>query len=104
MTPFAALETRLGERTARKLADATLTVGAATVDGTLDVSVSEQFGLRGNRAQFVCLTDDLGSEVLAEGTAVSVTKNAVTTSYTVALHSIDVAFGQSIVELKRVLI
>lgn len=100
MTPFAALETRLGARAAVMLADATLSVGAVTVDGILDQANTEQGGLMGRRSQFVCATEDLDGEVLEEDDAVTITKNGVATAYLVAIAP-GVEGGQTRIDLKR---
>lgn len=99
MTPFAAIETRLGARAAAMLADATLTVGDAEVPGILDVATIEQGGLVGYRAQFICATADLDGALFAEDDAVTITKNAVAASYLVALAP-AVEGGQTRIDLK----
>lgn len=100
MTPFAAIETRLGARTAAMLADATLSAGMLAVDGILDEANVEQGGLMGRRVQFICATEDLDGAVFDEDDTVTITKNAVATSYLVALAP-SVEGGQTRIDLKR---
>ena len=99
MTPFAALETRLGQAAAAMLADATLTAGALSVDGILDESRSDQLDMRARRVQFIAPAgtdaDDLG-----EGDAVTVTKNAVATNYLLAVPPV-VSGGQAVIDLRK---
>jgi len=100
VTPFAALETRLGARTAAMLADATLSAGDLAVDGILDQANLEQGGLMGRRTQFVCASDDLEGTTFEEDDPVTITKNAVATDYLVAIAP-SVEGGQTRIDLKR---
>jgi hypothetical protein len=104
-TPFATLETRLGARTAALLADATLTVGAISVDGTLDVALGEpSMGMstvQSKRVQFICPAADIAAAALGEDDLVTVTKNSVATQYQLALPPQTEGFGQAVLDLKR---
>jgi hypothetical protein len=99
-TPFAAIETRLGQKAAALLADATLTGGGGlSVDGWLDESRSNQQDMRARSVRFVA-PEGTAADDLVEGDAVTVTKNAVATNYLVAIDPI-VAAGQCEIDLRK---
>lgn len=104
---FAAVELRLGARTAALLANATLTVGTTALDGVLDeVDVQPALGgaiFQGQRTQFICATAQLGAEVVAEGTAVAVDYRGQTRAYTVALRTDHEPIGQTVLDLRKAL-
>jgi hypothetical protein len=67
------------------LADATLTGGGGlSVDGIIDESIGTELDMRSRRVRFVA---PLGTDadLLDEGSAVTVTKNAAATNYIVAV-------------------
>lgn len=97
-TPFATIETRLGQVAAARLADATLTAGAVSVDGILDESRNVELGMQATRKQFIA-PSGTGADVLAEDAAVTVTKNAVAGSYKLALPP-QISGGQTLLHLK----
>jgi hypothetical protein len=99
-TPFAAIETRLGQTAAAMLADATLTGGGGlSVDGILDESRTTELDMRARRVQFIA-PDGTDADALDEGDAVTVTKLAVATNYLVAMPPV-IAGGQTVIDLKR---
>jgi peptidoglycan hydrolase-like protein with peptidoglycan-binding domain len=99
-TPFADLETRLGQTAAAMLADATLTgSGGLSVDGIFDESRATELDMRARRLQFIGPSGTL-ADSLAEEAAVTVTKLAVATNYKVAMPAV-VAGGQVVIDLKR---
>jgi hypothetical protein len=98
-TPFAALETRLGQTAAALLADATLSAGALSVDGILDEAVGVEHDMRASRVRFVAPAET-DADDLEEGDAVTVTKNAVAVNYLVAVAPL-VAGGQCAIDLQR---
>jgi len=98
-TPFAALETRLGQTAAALLADATLTAGALSVDGILDESRTTELDMRARRVQFIA-PEGTDADDLDEGDAVTVTKLAVAMNYLVAMPPV-IAGGQTVLDLKR---
>lgn len=101
-TPFAAIETRLGQTAAALLADATLTAPSApslSVDGILDEAIGTELDMRARRVRFIA-PEGTAADDLEEGDAVAVTKNAVAENFLVAIAPI-VAGGQCAVDLKR---
>jgi hypothetical protein len=98
-TPFAELETRLGQTAAAMLADATLTAGALSVDGILDESRVTELDMRARRVQFIA-AEGTDADDLEEDDAVTVTKSAVAVNYLVAMPPIT-AGGQTVIDLKR---
>lgn len=99
-TPFAALETRLGQTAAALLADATLTgSGGLSVDGILDEAVGVELDMRARRVRFVA-PEGTDADDLDEGDAVTVTKNAVAENYLVALAP-QIAGGQCSIDLRK---
>jgi hypothetical protein len=98
-TPFAAIETRLGQSAAALLADATLTAGALSVDGILDEAVGVEMDMRARRVRFIA-PDGTDADDLEEGAAVTVTKNAVATNYLVGVAPV-LGGGQCAIDLKR---
>jgi hypothetical protein len=99
-TPFAAIETRLGQKAAALLADATLTGGGGlSVDGIFDESHSNELDMRARRVRFVA-PEGTAADDLVEGAAVTVTKNAAATNYLVAIDPI-VSGGQCEIELRK---
>jgi len=100
-TPFAAIETRLGQTAAALLADATLTGGGGlSVDGIFDESRATELDMRARRLRFVA-PEGSDADDLEEGDAVTVTKNAVAVNYLVAVDPI-VSGGQCEIELRKV--
>jgi hypothetical protein len=99
VTPFAALETRLGQTAAAMLADATLSAGALEVDGILDESRSTELDMRARRLQFIA-PEGTDADDLDKDDAVTVTKNAVAVNYLVATPPITTG-GQTVIDLKR---
>lgn len=98
-TPFAALETRLGQTAAAKLADATLTAGALSVDGILDESRVTELDMRARRVQFIA-PSGTDADDFVEGDAVTVTKNAVAVDYLVAVDPV-IGGGQCAIDLRK---
>jgi hypothetical protein len=98
-TPFAALETRLGQTTAALLADATLSAGALSVDGILDEAVGVELDMHARRVRFIAPAETEADD-LEEGDAVTVTKNAVGVNYLVARAPI-LGGGQCAIDLRK---
>jgi hypothetical protein len=98
-TPFAAIETRLGQTAAALLADATLTAGALSVDGIFDEAVGVEMDMRARRVRFVA-PEGTDADDLEEGEAVTVTKNAVAENFLVAIAP-QLGGGQCVIDLKR---
>jgi hypothetical protein len=98
-TPFAAIETRLGQTAAALLADATLSAGALSVDGIFDEAVGVEMDMRARRLRFVA-PEGTDADDLEEGDAVTVTKNAVATNFLVAIAP-QLGGGQCVIDLKR---
>jgi hypothetical protein len=99
-TPFAAIETRLGQKAAALLADATLTGGGGlSVDGILDESVGLELDMRARRVRFVA-PGGTAADALAEGASVTVTKNAVAASYVLAVKPL-LGGGQCALDLRK---
>lgn len=99
-TPFAAIETRLGQTAAALLADATLTGGGGlSVDGILDESRINELDMRARRVQFIA-PEGTDADDLDEDDAVTVTKNAVATNYLLAIPPV-IAGGQTTIDLRK---
>jgi hypothetical protein len=98
-TPFADLETRLGQTAAAMLADATLTAGALSVDGILDESIGTELDMRARRVRFIA-PEGTDADDLEEDDAVTVTKNAVAANFLVAVAPV-LGGGQCAIDLKR---
>jgi hypothetical protein len=98
-TSFAALETRVGQVAAARLADATLTAGALSVDGILDEAVGVELDMRSRRIRFVAPDGTAADDHLEEGDAVTVTKNAVAVNYVVGVAPV-LGGGQCVIDLK----
>ena len=105
MAHFAALEQRLGERTAKLLADATMSLGALSIDGMLaKADQLPQFGqvaLQAKAQAFVFATALIGATPLSEGDLVTITKNAVAKQYRIGMRVDLEDVGQTVLELKR---
>jgi hypothetical protein len=104
-TAFATIAQRLGQRTIGALADATLTVGAAAVDGMLDTAHDAPGDLAARAVQFTADSEslaDAGLDTLAEGDLVTVTRYAAAVSYRVAQAPlVMVELGQTRIDLAR---
>lgn len=100
-TAFADLEERAASACASMLANATLTAGALSVDGILDIARDEAAGgyMQGRRVQFIAPSSAAVS-ALAEDGAVTVTSAGESVGYLLAMPP-TVSGGMTILDLKR---